>query len=149
MSITTTNHNNGNAFCIHLVLRLVLILQAVSWIPRRKMSCWQKKELPSGLSTNTCEYACGGSSSACNQHRTHTLEFGAVTCVFCNALRCEALTAVKMLMLITCITTLWRLVGKYQWFIPKDGSSMFLQNNVLYLQVHMALQHRRPTLLMY
>jgi len=57
-------HNNGNAFCIHLVLWMVLTLQAVSWMPRRKMSCWQKKELPSGLSTNTCEYACGGSSSA-------------------------------------------------------------------------------------
>lgn len=68
-------HNNGNAFCIHLVLWLVLILQAESWIPRRKMSCWQKKELPSGLSTNTCEYACGGSSSACNQQRKWVLNF--------------------------------------------------------------------------
>lgn len=38
------------------------------------MSCWQKNELPSGLSTNTCEYACGGSSSAYKQQRTWTLE---------------------------------------------------------------------------
>lgn len=75
-------HNNGNAFCIHLVLRLFLILQAVSWITRRKMSCWQKKELPSGFSTNTCEYECGGSSSAWNQQRTWALEFSSELHIF-------------------------------------------------------------------
>jgi hypothetical protein len=38
------------------------------------------------------------------------------------------------------------LVRRNQHFSPEDGGSMFLENVGIYLQVHMALLPRRPTL---
>jgi hypothetical protein len=42
------------------------------------------------------------------------------------------------------VEKLFELTGRYQRFDPEDGGSMFLLI-VVYLQVHTALQPRRPT----
>jgi hypothetical protein len=72
-------------------------------------------------------------------------------------MRVEALRAVKMSMLVFWVVTPCGLVGRYhisekhtvsifRVFGLEDGNSMFLQNVDICLQVHMALQPRKPTL---
>jgi hypothetical protein len=61
---------------------------------------------------------------------------------FCpTRMRFEVLTAIKMPMLVFWVVTPCGLLGGY----PEDGGSMFLRNVGIYLQVHTALQFRRPT----
>jgi hypothetical protein len=56
-----------------------------------------------------------------------------------------------MSMLVFCVLTPCGLVGRYEHFgesnfSPEDGDSMFLRNVGVYLQIHMALLPRRPTM---
>jgi hypothetical protein len=59
-------------------------------------------------------------------------------------------TAEKMSMFFFRVVTPCELVSRHQrfggtYFSPEDGGSMFLRNIGVYLQVHTALQPRRPT----
>jgi hypothetical protein len=60
--------------------------------------------------------------------------------------RYEVVTVVKMMMFW--VVMLCKVVDRYQCFFgAENGGSMFLQNAGIYLQVHMALQPSRPTLI--
>jgi hypothetical protein len=65
-------------------------------------------------------------------------------------MRFEVFTAVKMKMVVFRIVTPCGLAGVYErfrityCFSPEDGGSMFLRNVGTHLQVHTALQPRRP-----
>jgi hypothetical protein len=65
-------------------------------------------------------------------------------------MRFEILMVVKISMSDFWVVTPCRLASRYQCFrgtycFPEDGNSIFLQKTGIYLQVHTALQTRRPT----
>jgi hypothetical protein len=65
-------------------------------------------------------------------------------------MRSEVHTVVKMSMLVFWVAKPYGLAGRYQsfggiYFRPEEGSSMFLRNVDMYLQVYPALLLKRPT----
>jgi hypothetical protein len=53
--------------------------------------------------------------------------------------------AMEMLQLVLLVLTSRDLVGRYQRLMSQAEGNVFLRNVGIYLQVHSAIQHRRPT----